>query len=85
MTLLIAHGDDPRAVLLHIVDEHMADTLVIGSHGEGSRLTELLMGSVAKDLSSQSKVPVVVVRGTMGVAEKGEMEGDVNVEPFAHV
>lgn len=38
-----------------------ADLLVVGAHGHGSRLTELVLGSVAADCLRHATCPVVVV------------------------
>ncbi|WP_461030765.1 universal stress protein, partial [Streptomyces sparsus] len=53
------------AGLLHAARD--ASLLVLGSHGRGT-LASLLLGSVGSGVASQSRCPVVVMRGRVGVA-----------------
>lgn len=50
----------PIEALLEAADEHRADMIVVGSHGEGA-LSAAFLGSTALKLLHHSKIPVLVV------------------------
>jgi nucleotide-binding universal stress UspA family protein len=52
----------PRQVILEWADEQQADLLVVGSHGY-SRITYILIGSVAEFVVHHAQCPVLVIRG----------------------
>jgi nucleotide-binding universal stress UspA family protein len=56
---LVRDGAPAEMILLTAVDEH-ADLIVVGSRGHGG-FAELLIGSVAHNVSHHARVPVVVV------------------------
>ncbi|HMQ22145.1 MAG TPA: universal stress protein [Planctomycetota bacterium] len=60
---------DPRATLLACAKHEAADLIVVGSRGR-SRLTDLVLGSVASFLTHQSPLPVLVVRAGLSAREQ---------------
>jgi nucleotide-binding universal stress UspA family protein len=56
---LVRDGAPAQMILLTALDEH-ADLIVMGSRGHGG-FAELLIGSVAHNVSHHARVPVVVV------------------------
>lgn len=53
-------GDDPAGILVQFVRENGIDEVIMGSHGR-SGLTELLLGSVAREVLRDAGVPVTLV------------------------
>lgn len=53
-------GDDPAGILVQFVREKGVDEVIMGSHGR-SGLTELLLGSVAREVLRDAGVPVTLV------------------------
>jgi nucleotide-binding universal stress UspA family protein len=47
--------------IVNFAQQHQFDRIVMGTHGR-SGLTGILLGSVAKDVSQSSKVPVTLVK-----------------------
>ena len=52
---------DPATAILTCVEELYADHLVLGAHGH-SALQDLFLGSVARDVQKQAKIPVTTLR-----------------------
>jgi nucleotide-binding universal stress UspA family protein len=57
----------PGAQILGYAVEHKIDLIVLGTHGR-TGLTHILVGSVAEQVTRQSKCPVVVVRSLADAA-----------------
>lgn len=53
-------GDDPAAVIVQFVREQGIDEVLMGSHGR-SELTQILLGSVAREVLRGAGVPVTLV------------------------
>jgi nucleotide-binding universal stress UspA family protein len=51
----------PGAQILRYANEHNIDLVILGTHGR-TGLTYILVGSVAEQVTRQSKCPVLVVR-----------------------
>lgn len=58
--ILVKHGE-PADVIIHTAAENRCDLIVMGSHGHGA-IVNALLGSTAKRVVRESKLPVMVVR-----------------------
>jgi nucleotide-binding universal stress UspA family protein len=54
--------DFPAHAILEVADKKGCDLIVMGTHGEGSRLSGMFIGSVAQKVINQAKIPVMVFR-----------------------
>jgi nucleotide-binding universal stress UspA family protein len=51
----------PADAVLHFIEEHQIDQIIMSSHGHGT-LTNLLLGSVASKVVLLSPIPVLLVK-----------------------
>jgi len=51
---------DVAGVIIHTAEETPCDLIVIGSHGK-SRMTQLMIGSVAAEVTRKARCPVLTV------------------------
>ena len=58
--VLIKNGD-PAEIIVQTAKEQNCDLIVMGTHGRGA-ITDVLIGSTAKRVVRQSKIPVLVIR-----------------------
>ena len=59
---------NPAAEIVAYADTVDADLIVVGSRGHG-RIASALLGSVSRGVLSESKRPVLIVRGVHAAAE----------------
>ena len=58
--VLILNGE-PAEIIVQTAAERNCDLIVMGTHGHGG-ITDVLIGSTAKRVVRQSKIPVLVIR-----------------------
>jgi nucleotide-binding universal stress UspA family protein len=56
----------PFAEILRYAEAHGIDLIVMGSHGQGGMLEQIMVGSVAEKVVRRAQCPVVIVRRPAG-------------------
>lgn len=57
----LVHGVSPTEGIIQVANEISADLIIMGSHGR-TGIQKMMLGSVAKNVLTQSPIPVLVVK-----------------------